>query len=87
MRNKVGFYCEWRKLCQCVLASYWTAVFDSFFLPLALLIPIGWRNLQIVRQRQKKMTNAEPSTFSQALASSNQVLSRVNYTPHMVSIG
>jgi hypothetical protein len=37
----------------------------------------------IVRQRQKKMTNAEPST--QALASSNEVLLRVNYTPLVIS--
>jgi hypothetical protein len=51
------------------------------------LIPIGWRNLHIVYANgRKKMTNAEPSTLSQALAASNQVLSRVK-TQLVDSIG
>jgi hypothetical protein len=32
------------------------------------LLPIGWRNLQIIRQRQRKITNAAPSTLSQTWA-------------------
>jgi hypothetical protein len=41
-----------------ILASYWTAMFDRFHLPLALA-SIGWRNLQIVRQRQKEIINGK----------------------------
>jgi hypothetical protein len=37
-------------------------LFARFLLPIAL-VPIGGRNLQTVRQRQRKMTNAAPLTF------------------------
>jgi hypothetical protein len=40
------------------LASYWTAMFDRFHLPLAFAA-IGWRNLQIVRQRQREIINGK----------------------------
>jgi hypothetical protein len=34
------------------------------------LLPIGLKNLKIVRQRQKKMTNSAPHAVSEALAAS-----------------
>jgi hypothetical protein len=46
-----------------------------FLLPIAL-VPIGGRNLQNVRQRQRKMTNAAPLTFTEKhFLKANQPLS------------
>jgi hypothetical protein len=44
---------------------YWTDFFCH-----SLLLPIGWRNLQIAGQRQKKLIIASPPTLSDTLASS-----------------
>jgi len=44
----------------------------DFFCQSRLLL-IGWKNLQIERQRQRKMTNAAPPTLSEALAVSQSI--------------
>jgi hypothetical protein len=37
------------------------------------LLPIGLKNLQIVRQRQRKVTNAAPPTLTEALAARQSI--------------
>ncbi len=62
MRNEVGLLCERRVLCRCILASYWTAVFEGFFCH-SRLPPIGWRNMFA-----EKMSNTPLATLSEPLA-------------------
>jgi len=50
-------------------------LFARFLLPIAL-VPIGGRNLQTVRQRQRKVTNAAPLTFTEKhFLQANELLS------------
>jgi hypothetical protein len=37
----------------------------GYFLRYQPLLHIGWRIVQILRQRRKKMTNTAPTTFSE----------------------
>jgi hypothetical protein len=69
MQVYVGFL----MLAACFLASYWSAGFETF------LLPIGWRTVRIVRQRRRKMANTAPTTLSAIL------LSMYNYTPLVIS--
>ncbi len=61
---------------QFFLASYWSA---------APALVIGWRILQVVRQRQEKSTSTTPPSLSEALAASQRFLLLVNDTQHVIS--
>jgi hypothetical protein len=45
------------------------------------LLPIGWRIVQILRQRRRKSTNTAPTTLGAIQTSSKSTLSMNNYTP------
>jgi hypothetical protein len=47
------------------------------------LLPIGWRIVQILRQRQRKTTNTLPTNFIAIQAASQSTLK--NYTPLVIS--
>ncbi len=55
------------------LASYWSAGSGHFFRYRPLL-PIGWRIVQILRQRRRKTTNTAPTTLTAIQASSQSTL-------------
>jgi len=55
-----------------------------FFRPRALA-SICWRNLQNVRYRQRKLSNAAPPNYTAAFARSQQILMQVYYTPLLMS--
>jgi hypothetical protein len=55
--------CYRRVFSQRFLASYWSAEFETF-LQVRTLLPIGWRVVQILRQRRRKTTNTAPTTRS-----------------------
>jgi hypothetical protein len=44
------------------------------------LLPIGWRIVQILRQRRRKFTNTVPTTFRAVQAASQSLLSINNYS-------
>jgi hypothetical protein len=60
-------------LAACTLSrfadSYWSARFGTFLQVSALLLT-DWRTVQILRQRQKKMTSTAPTTLSAMQAAS-----------------
>jgi hypothetical protein len=65
------------------LASYWSAGFGGF---LQSLILIGWRIVQILRQRRWKTTNTSQITLSAIQPwQANPLLSMKNYTPLLIS--
>jgi hypothetical protein len=45
------------------------------------LLPIGWRIVQILRQRRRKSTNSAPTILNAIQTSSKSTLSMTNYTP------
>ena len=49
------------------------------------LFPIGWRIVQILRQRRRKTTNAESATLGAIQKASNPLLAMYNYTPQVIS--
>jgi hypothetical protein len=49
-------------LSQGVLVSYRSAGFGTFLQISALVVPIGWSTVQIVRQRRKKLANTALTT-------------------------
>jgi hypothetical protein len=52
------------------------------------MLPIGWRILQAVRQRQGKLTNETPFPLGERhLQQAKQLLSLVNYTSFVISYG
>jgi hypothetical protein len=49
------------------------------------LLPIGWRIVQILRQRRRKTTNTAPTTLSVIKHQANPLLSVNNYTQLAIS--
>jgi hypothetical protein len=70
--------------CPVFLDSYESAGFWTF-LQVSALASYWLKDMQIVRQRQKKMTNAAPTIFSAGKAASKSTLSIHNYTPLVIS--
>jgi hypothetical protein len=48
------------------------------------LLPIGWRTVQIVRQRRKKMANTAPTTLSVKQAENQSTFINENYAPLVI---
>jgi hypothetical protein len=49
------------------------------------LLPIGWRTVQILRQRRRKTTNAVSLLLEQYKQQANPILSVHNYTLIVIS--
>ncbi len=58
----------WHVLNPGILAFYWILDISSGIGP--CMLPIGWRIVQMLRQRQRKTTNAESVTLSAIQAAS-----------------
>jgi hypothetical protein len=76
LKNVIGVYLVWVSL----LLIGQQGLVDFFrFRP---LLPIGWRIVQILRQRQKKTTNTAPTTLyaGQAASQSTFISEQLNST-------
>jgi hypothetical protein len=49
------------------------------------LLPIGWRIVQILHQRRRKITNTAPTTLIAIQAASQSTFLKHNYTPLVIS--
>jgi hypothetical protein len=70
MRVYVGLIMLRRVLSSGFLASFWSTIGLVDFFRYRPLLPIGWRIVQILRQRRRKTTNSAPTTLSAIQAAS-----------------